>query len=151
MSTDRIEKEIELKAPLGRVWEAITDAQQFGEWFRVKFDKPFAVGEEASGQILHPGYEHLTWRANVVAIEPQTRFAFTWHPYGIDPNVDYSKEEPTLVEFLLNPMEDGSTRLTVIESGFDKVPAHRRDEAFRMNDNGWTQQMKNIGAYVSQG
>lgn len=148
--SDAIRKEIELKAPVGRVWEALTDSAQFGEWFRVKFDRPFTAGEEASGQILHPGYGHLTWRAVIKAIEPKTRFAFTWHPYGIDPKVDYSAEEPTLVEFLLRPLEDGGTHLTLIESGFDKVPAHRREEAFRMNSNGWTQQMKNIEAYVGR-
>lgn len=149
MTTDRIEKQIEMHAPVSRVWKALTDSQQFGEWFRVAMHAPFAVGQEATGQILHPGYEHLTWRAVVVAMEPERRFAFTWHPYGIDENVDYTKEEPTLVEFLLEPTADG-TRLTLIESGFDKVPAYRRDEAFRMNDNGWTQQMKNIEAYVEK-
>lgn len=149
MSTDKIEKQIDLKAPVSRVWAALTDYRQFGEWFRVSMHAPFVVGEEATGQILHPGYEHLTWRAVVVAIEPEKRFAFTWHPYGIDKSVDYSKEEPTLVEFLLEPLADG-TRLTLVESGFDKVPVHRRDEAFRMNDNGWTQQMKNIEAYVEK-
>lgn len=148
--SDVIRKEIALRAPVDRVWEALTDSAQFGEWFRVRFDRPFAVGEEASGQILHPGYEHLRWRAVIRAIEPKSRFAFTWHPYGIDPEMDYSVEEPTLVEFLLRPMEDGGTHLTLIESGFDKVPAHRRDEAFRMNDGGWTQQMKNIEAYVGR-
>ena len=147
--TDRIEKRVELKAPLDRVWNALTDARQFGEWFRVDLKGPFVVGQEAQGQITHPGYEHVTWRATVLAMEPKTRFAFTWLPYAIDPDADYSDEEPTLVEFTLAPHGDG-TRLTLTESGFDKMPAHRRDEAFRMNDGGWAAQMDNIKAYVDR-
>jgi uncharacterized protein YndB with AHSA1/START domain len=147
--TDRIEKTIELKAPLERVWAAVTDARQFGQWFRVNLTNPFVVGEVARGSILHPGYEHLEWKATVVAMEPMRLFAFTWHPYGIDPKVDYSKEEPTRVEFRFEPVGDG-TRLTVVESGFDRVPAHRRDEAFRMNERGWTAQVENIRAHVER-
>lgn len=145
--SDRIEKTIDLKAPIARVWRAVSDHIEFGAWFRVALEAPFAVGQAARGKITYPGYEHLTWTAMVVAIEPPTRLAFTWHPYGVDPDVDYTQEEPTLVEFLLEPAADG-TRLTVVESGFDKVPAHRRDEAFRMNDGGWTQQVQNIKAHV---
>jgi uncharacterized protein YndB with AHSA1/START domain len=145
--TDRIEKIIDLNAPIERVWRAVSDHKEFGTWFRVELEAPFVVGQEATGRITYPGYEHLTWKAKVVAIEPLRRFAFTWPPYGIDPDVDYSKEEPTLVEFLLEPNGAG-TRLTIIESGFDKVPAHRREEAFRMNDGGWTQQAQNIKAHV---
>ena len=145
--SDKIEKTIEIDAPIDRVWRAISDHKSFGTWFRVELEKPFAVGEEAHGKILHPGYEHLVWRAIIVAIEPPNLFAFTWHPYGIDPKVDYSAETPTRVEMRLEPIASG-TRLTVIESGFDKVPAHRREEAFRMNERGWTQQVQNVKAYV---
>jgi uncharacterized protein YndB with AHSA1/START domain len=145
--SDRIEKSVALAAPVDRVWAAITDHAQFGAWFRVALEGPFAVGQEARGRITHAGYEHLVWRAKVVAIEPQHRFAFTWHPYGVDPSIDYSKEQPTLVEFVLTP-EGAGTRLTVTESGFDKLPAHRRDEAFRMNERGWAAQMDNIKAHV---
>jgi len=146
---DRIEKRIELKAPVSRVWRAITDYREFGEWFRVKIESPFIPGQPAQGQILHPGYEHLTWRATIQTIKPETLFSFTWHPYGIDKNIDYSTETPTLVEFKLSPTATG-TLLILTESGFDKVPSHRRLEAFRMNDNGWTQQMKNIEAHVDK-
>lgn len=145
--SDRIEKTIDLRAPVERVWRAVSDHKEFGTWFRVDLEGPFAVGQEARGKITHPGYEHVVWKAKVVAIEPPKRLAFTWHPYGIDPDVDYDQEEPTLVEFKLEPIAAG-TRLTVIESGFDKVPAHRREEAFRMNDGGWAQQVKNIQAHV---
>ena len=145
--TDRIEKTIDLAAPVDRVWRAISDQQAFGTWFKVALEAPFAVGQEARGQITHPGYEHVTWKATVVAIDPPRRFAFTWHPYGIDPDVDYTLEEPTLVEFLLESVATG-TRLTIVESGFDTVPAHRREEAFRMNDGGWSQQVRNIKAHV---
>jgi uncharacterized protein YndB with AHSA1/START domain len=146
--SNAIEKRIELKAPVSRVWRALTDYREFGEWFRVRLEKPFVPGEEAAGQILHPGYEHITWRAVIRAIEPERLFSFTWHPYSVDPNLDYSAEEPTLVEFRLEPTASG-TLLILTESGFDKVPAHRRDEAFRRNDGGWTQQMKNIESHVA--
>ena len=144
-----IEKRIELKAPISRVWRAITDHIQFGEWFRVKLEQPFVPGQTARGQILHPGYEHVTWQAVIQKMEPERIFSFTWHPYAVDPAVDYSREEPTLVEFKLEEIPTG-TRLIVTESGFDKIPADRRLEAFRRNDGGWTQQMKNIENYVTQ-
>ncbi len=147
MSTDRIEKQIEIKAPIARVWRALTNHTEFGEWFRVKLDQPFAPGQPSTGHMTYPGYEHLKWTAAIQKIEPQRLFSFTWKPYAIDPNVDYSNETPTLVEFTLEPTPAG-TLVKVVESGFDKVPAHRRDEAFRMNDKGWAQQMKNIETYV---
>lgn len=145
--TDRIEKTVELKAPIDRVWRALTDPVEFGQWFRTKLEGPFIPGVVTRGRILHPGYEHLTWEATTVRLEPTRLFSFNWHPYAIDPNVDYSKETPTLVEFRLEPIPSG-THLTIVESGFDAVPAHRRDEALRMNDGGWTEQVKNIQAYV---
>lgn len=147
--TDRIEKAIELKASLERVWRALTDADQFGEWFCVKLDGPFVLGEEVVGHILYPGFEHLDWRARVTAIELMTRFVFTWHPYAIDPNVDYSQEPPTTVEFRLEPTADG-VRVTVVESGFDALPPHRREEALPRNERGWTTQAKNIRDYVER-
>jgi uncharacterized protein YndB with AHSA1/START domain len=148
MSNDRIEKRIELKAPVSRVWRALTDYREFGDWFKVKLEGPFVAGKVARGQITHPGYEHVQMQMVVQKIEPELLFSFTWHPYGIDPKVDYSKETPTLVEFRLEKSAVG-TLLEVTESGFDKVPKKRRDEAFRMNDNGWAQQMKNIESYVA--
>ena len=147
MQTDRIEKRIELKAPVSRVWKALTDHQEFGQWFRVKLDGPFVPGQVSTGYITYPGYEHLKWHATVQRIQPERLFSFTWHPYAIDPSVDYSSEEPTLVEFRLEQMA-GGTALTVTESGFDKLPAHRRDQAFRSNDGGWGQQVENIRKHV---
>jgi len=148
--SDRIEKTIDLRAPPARVWKAISDPREFGTWFRVKIEDPFVPGRPAAGQITHPGYEHVRWRVVIQKMEPERLFSFTWHPYGIDPEVDYSKETPTLVEFRLEPIP-GGTRLTVTESGFDEVPAARRAEAYRMNDGGWAQQMKNIEAHVARG
>jgi uncharacterized protein YndB with AHSA1/START domain len=145
---DRIEKRIELKAPVARVWRALTDHREFGEWFRVKIDAPFVPGEVSRGNITYPGYEHLKWEAVVKAMEPERLFSFTWHPYAIDPKLDYSKEPQTLVEFRLEKTAEG-TRLTVTESGFDKIPAGRRPEAFRMNEGGWAEQMKNIERYLA--
>jgi uncharacterized protein YndB with AHSA1/START domain len=147
--TDRIEKRIELKAPVARVWRALTDYREFGEWFRVKIEGPFVAGAVSRGHITYPGYEHLQWEAVVTAIEPERLFSFTWHPYAIDPKMDYSQEPQTLVEFLLEKTAEG-TLLTVTESGFDKIPAARRAEAFMRNEGGWAQQMKNIERYVAE-
>src|SRR3984957_18338947 len=99
--SDRIEKRIELKAPVSRVWRALTDYREFGEWFRVKLDGPFVAGQVSRGNITYPGYEHVRWEAVVQKMEPERLFSFTWHPYAIDPKTDYSKEAPTLVEFRL--------------------------------------------------
>lgn len=144
---DRIEKSIDLSAPLDRVWRALTDFEEFGTWFRVRLDGPFRIGEPSTGYITHPGYEHIRWEAAVIAIEPPRRFAFTWRPYAIDPQLDYSGEPPTTVEFRLQPHGNG-TRLTLTESGFEGVPAYRREEAFRMNEGGWAAQMENIRVHV---
>ncbi|MGB2604030.1 MAG: SRPBCC family protein [Candidatus Sulfotelmatobacter sp.] len=147
---DRIEKRIELKAPISRVWRALTDYQEFGEWFRVKLEGPFVPGQISRGQITHPGYEHVKWEAVVQKMEPERLFSFTWHPYSVDPKQDYSQEPPTLVEFRLEKTGAGGTLLLLTESGFDKIPSGRRAEAFRMNDGGWTQQMRNIESHVAQ-
>lgn len=147
--SDRIEKSIELDAPVERVWRALTDATEFGAWFRVKLDGPFVAGETSRGRITYPGYEHLPWEAKVVAMERPHVFAFEWHPYAVDPDADYSQEPRTLVEFRLEPVLAG-TRLTVTESGFDRVPEQRREEAMRMNDGGWAEQVENIRAHVER-
>ncbi|HEY9140033.1 MAG TPA: SRPBCC family protein [Bryobacteraceae bacterium] len=146
---DRIEKRIELKAPVSRVWRALTNYHEFGEWFRVKLDGPFVPGQVSRGHITYPGYEHVIWEAVVQKMEPERLFSFTWHPYSVEPKTDYSKEESTLVEFRLEKTDTG-TLLLLTESGFDKIPSHRRLEAFRRNDGGWTEQMKNIESHVAQ-
>jgi uncharacterized protein YndB with AHSA1/START domain len=145
-NTNSIEKSIELKAPVSRVWRALIDHREFGTWFHVALEGPFVAGQPAQGRITVPGFDHVM-RVTVQRIEPESYFSFTWHPYALDKSVDYAQETPTLVEFRL-VAKDGGTLLTVTESGFDKLPAHRRDEAFRMNDGGWTQQMQNIRNHV---
>ena len=147
--SDRIEKTVELKAPVSRVWRALTDHHEFGKWFRVQLDGPFAPGQVSRGHITYPGYEHLRWEAVVVKMQPERLFSFSWHPYAIDPNEDYSAESPTLVEFTLEKTATG-TLLRIVESGFDKLPSWRRDEAFRMNDKGWSIQVENIAQHVGQ-
>jgi uncharacterized protein YndB with AHSA1/START domain len=149
MVNDRIEKQIDLKAPVSRVWRALTDYREFGEWFRVKLEGPFVAGQVAGGFITWPGYEHLRMEVVVQKIEPERFFSYTWHPYAIDPKVDYSQETPTLVEFRLEESAKG-TLLKVTESGFDKIPSARRAEAFRMNENGWAQQLGNIESHVAE-
>jgi uncharacterized protein YndB with AHSA1/START domain len=145
---DRIEKSIELNAPVSCVWRALTDYREFGEWFRVKLDAPFEPGKLAQGLITYPGYEHVVWRATIRAIEPEYLFSFTWHPYAVDSAIDYDAEPPTLVEFRFEPTATG-TLLRITETGFDKIPSGRRAEAFRMNDGGWTQQLENIRNHVA--
>lgn len=147
-NTDSIEKRIELKAPPARVWRALTNHVEFGQWFGVKLQQPFVVGQVSRGHILYPGYEHVIMEVVVQAMETEKLFSYTWHPYAVDPKVDYSQEPPTLVEFKLSAVT-GGTLLIVRESGFDRVPAARREEAFRMNDGGWTEQIKNIADYVA--
>lgn len=148
-TTDRIEKEIVLRAPRSRVWRALTDSKEFGAWFRIEFQEPFRPGARVRGRITYPGYEHLTGEFVIEAMEPERRFAYRWHPAAIDPSVDYSKEPMTLVEFTLEDVE-GGTRLRLVESGFDAIPIERRADAFRSNEGGWAIQMTNIQAHLSE-
>lgn len=142
--TDRIERSIVIKAPRERVWRAISDAEEFGTWFGVNLKGiRFEPGQKARGNITYPGYEHIMFEAEIDRVEPQSLLSYRWHPYAVDQSVDYSVEEPTLVTFTLADAADG-TLLTVVESGFDKVPPHRREEAFRMNSRGWDAQLDNI-------
>jgi len=148
MTTDKIHKDIILRAPRSRVWRALTDAEEFGTWFGVKLAGAFVEGERVSGRITHPVYDHLTMEVTVETIQPETLFSYRWHPAAIDPDKDYSGEPTTLVEFRLEDVDDG-TRLTVVESGFDQIPLERREEAFRMNEGGWTAQLQNVERHVS--
>lgn len=147
-TTDRIEKHVVLRAPRARVWRALTDAQEFGTWFRVKLESPFVEGATVRGRITYPGYEHLVFEVTVERIEPERYFAYRWHPAAIDPTVDYSNEPTTLVEFRLEETSDG-TALTIVESGFDRIPLSRRAEAFRTNEGGWSEQARNIERHVT--
>jgi uncharacterized protein YndB with AHSA1/START domain len=147
-STDRIEKTVVLRAPRSRVWRALTSSEEFGTWFGVKLAGPFAPGARIRGTITTPGYDHLTMEMQVERLDPETLFSYRWHPYAIDPQVDYSSEPTTLVEFRLQESPEG-TRLTIVESGFDRLPASRRSEAFRMNDGGWTAQIGNLERHVA--
>jgi uncharacterized protein YndB with AHSA1/START domain len=147
-STDRIERSIDIRAPIARVWRALSDPAEFGAWFGVALSgPPFAAGRSVRGRITHPGYEHLDFEVWIERVEPEARLAFRWHPYAIDPAVDYSGEPTTLVEFELEPTPEG-TRLRVVESGFDALPPARRKDAFGMNSQGWDAQMKNIERHV---
>jgi len=147
-ATDRIEKKTLLRAPRARVWRALTRAEEFGTWFRATFDGEFTPGARVTGRITYPGYEHLTLEIRIEKMDVQRLFSFRWHPYAVDPEADYSREPTTLVEFHLQDAP-GGTLLTVVESGFDAIPAARRAEAFRMNDQGWTEQMTFIEQYVA--
>ena len=147
-STDRIERQVRLDHPCARVWCALTNAREFGQWFGVALTDEFVAGQTVHGRITHPGYEHVPFEAVVETMEPEHHFAFRWHPYAIEVGVDYAKEPRTLVTFTL--VEDGdATVLTVVESGFDPIPASRRAKAFEMDAKGWAGQMKSIEKYLA--
>jgi uncharacterized protein YndB with AHSA1/START domain len=157
---DRIEKKILLKAPIARVWSAISDSKQFGTWFGVAFDGPFVAGQKLEGRIvptkvdpevaaMQKDYEGMPFDVIVDRIEPERLFSFRWHPYAAEKDHDYSKEERTLVTFELEAVE-GGTLLRVTESGFDKVPLERRAKAFTMNEGGWEAQTRLVQKYVER-
>lgn len=148
-STDRIEKQVMLKASPARVWRALTNSEEFGAWFRVKLEGPFEVGRWVGGNITYSGYELLRMEVLTVTMEPEKCFAFRWHPYAVEVGKDYSHEPTTLVQFELQPVSDG-TRLLISESGFDQLPPERRQIAFRANEGGWSSQAKNITAYLGE-
>lgn len=146
--SDRIQKTILLRAPRARVWRALTDAAEFGAWFRVELEGAFAVGQRVRGKITYPGYQHLVMDVTVERMDEQRLFSFRWHPAAVEAGVDYSNEPTTLVEFRLEEVAEG-TSLTVVESGFDRIPPARRAEAFRMNSEGWEIQMQNVLRHVA--
>ena len=145
--SDRIEKSMELKAPIERVWRALTDHREFGTWFKVRLDQPFEPGRPSTGQMTYPGFEHLPWEAQVEAMDEPRYFAFRWPPFYGEIEEDTSADPWTLVEFRLEAIPTG-TRLTLTESGFDALPEGRRGIAFRGNEGGWEEQMRNIQSHV---
>ena len=159
MGTDRIEKQVVLRAPMDRVWRAISDSEEFGRWFGVRIDGPFVAGDSVTATIIgttvdeevaemqrpHVGAK-ATWQ--VVAVEPPRRLAYRWHPFAVEPDVDYADEPTTLVEFTLSPTTDG-VLLTIVESGFDAIPAARRSAAFEANSGGWAKQVELVRKYLA--
>jgi len=146
-TTDRIEKQVQLRAPRSRVWRAITDSKEFGAWFQCVFTEPFRPGARLPMRITYPGYEHLKMEIVIEKMEPERLFSYRWHPHAVDLEADYSKEPMTLVEFTLEESQ-GGTLLKVVESGFDGIPIARRAEALKGNDGGWKQQMVAIDEYL---
>jgi uncharacterized protein YndB with AHSA1/START domain len=160
MSTDRIEKKVLLRAPIARIWRAISDAKEFGSWFGVKFDTPFTPGAKLRGVVVpttvneevakaQKPYEGKPFEITVEQMEPERLFSFRWHPYAVEPGVDYSHEPTTLVAFALEKTADG-IMLTITESGFDQIPLARRAKAFSANEGGWSKQVELIEAYLVQ-
>jgi uncharacterized protein YndB with AHSA1/START domain len=147
-TTDRIEKHFEVSAKRSRVWRAISSSAEFGTWFRMELDRPFTPGATVFGRLTIPGYEHVTLEIQIEKVEPEGYFSYRWHPYAMDPAIDYTAEPTTLVEFRLEETVVG-TAITITESGFDRLPASRRAEAFRMNEAGWAGQSKRLASYVS--
>jgi len=149
--SDRIERNIHIAAPRSRVWRALSDAEEFGRWFGADLrGQQFAPGQRARGPITIEGYRHVQFDVVVERMEPQRLLSWRWHPYAVDPKVDYGREEPTLVTFTLEDAA-GGTLLKVAETGFDKVPPERRFEAFRMNDGGWEAQLQNVQRHAAAG
>ena len=145
-STDRIEKTTVLRATQNRVWRALTDHAQFASWFGITLNEPFTLGRTVTGQLTMRG-QTFSIEFTIDRIDPEKLFSYRWHPYAIDAKVDYSVEPMTLVEFHLKTVPDG-TDLTVIETGFDRIPEHRRAEAYRMNTGGWESQIEKFRRYV---
>jgi len=151
LANDRIEKRIVLAASRARVWRALSDAGEFGQWFRVRLEGAFHAGTTIVGQITYPGYEHLKVEMQIVELVPERYFSYRWRPNAIDPNKDYSAEPMTLVEFTLEDAPEApGTLLTIVESGFSRIPTERRAEAFRNNASGWSAQLENIERHVTQ-
>ena len=146
--TDRIEKTVILRAPRSRVWRALARADEFGAWFGLALEGTFTPGARLTGRLTTPGHEHLTLEITVERVEPEHLFSYRWHPYAFEPGVDYTGEPTTLVEFHLADVAEG-TQLTVVESGFDRIPPERRATAFRMNEQGWDEQLTHIARYVA--
>jgi len=157
---DRIEKKVVLRAPLPRVWRAISDVKEFGTWFGVSFDGPFEPGKRLKGRLvptqvdpevakMQEPYRGFTFDIVVEAVDPMSRLSFHWHPSPVEPGADYSKEPMTLVSFDLREVP-GGTELTVTESGFDRIPLERRAKAFRGNEEGWEKQTTLIASYLAR-
>lgn len=144
---DKIEKTVDLAAPVSRVWRALTDHEEFGQWFRVRLDGPFRVGETTTGNITYPGHERVEWVSVTERMEPERLFVFSWPPSAVDPDTAYADDAKVVVEFRLQPLESG-TRLTITESGFLQFPESKRLEILRSNAEGWNIQAKNVADYV---
>jgi uncharacterized protein YndB with AHSA1/START domain len=147
-STNRIEKLVSLDVQRSHVWRGLTDVSQFNAWFGSALTGEFTPGAEVSGTLTFRGFEHVTITVWIETMEPERFFSFRWHPYAIEPGVDYSAEPTTLVSFTLEDVA-GGTRLTIVESGFDAIPESRRAKAFSMNSSGWSGQAENIRKFLA--
>lgn len=148
VTADRIEKIVALDAPRSRVWRALTTVEQFNQWFGVGLTSPFEEGAEVTGLLQSKTYGDVQMHIWIESLRPESYFAFRWHPFALEKDVDYTAEPTTLVSFTLEDA-DGGTRLTIVESGFDAIPESRRARAFAANRGGWDAQAKRIAAYLA--
>jgi len=160
MPTDRIEKTILLRAPLKRVWRALSDSTEFGKWFGMRFNAPFAPGATMTAVIvpttvnqevakMQKPYEGISFEIKIEQMQAERLFSFRWHPGAVEPGIDYASEPTTLVVFTLEKAP-GGVQLTVTESGFDQIPLARRAKAFSANEGGWTLVIKLIEEYLAK-
>lgn len=160
MTTDRIEKQILLRAPRERVWHAIADSTQFGKWFGVSVQGPFVQGQRVSGRIVPTSVDpevakmQEPWTGMacdfyIERVEPMSRLSFRWHPGGEEVSPDAPQDQMTTVTFELKD-EPGGVLLTITETGFDRVPLERRAKAFADNEGGWEMQTRLIEKYLAQ-
>lgn len=145
---NKIVKKVHLNASVSRVWRALSDHLEFGQWFRVSLDGPFERGKISTGSMTYPGYEHYPWRAIVEKLEPERLLSFRWHDFDESSKVDVAQQPTTLVEFELEPWA-GGTLLTITESGFEALSDHRRLKVLRDNTEGWNIQAENIATHIS--
>ena len=148
-SQDKSEKVVDIQAPVSRVWQAITDHEQFGEWFFVRLDQPFEVGKVTTGQVTYPGHEDMKWTSTTEVLEHESLFVFSWPPGDMDPDTEYGEDAKVFVEFKFEATDQG-TRLTITESGFLQFPEPKRLEILRGNTEGWNIQAENISNYVTK-
>jgi uncharacterized protein YndB with AHSA1/START domain len=160
MSTDQIEKKVLLRAPRERVWRALSDSTEFGTWFGMRFNGPFAPGATMRGVIVpttvnaevasaQKPYEGTAFEITIEQMEPERLFSFRWHPGAVERGIDYSVEPTTLVVFVLEEAPEG-IMLTITESGFDRIPPARRAKAFAQNEQGWSMVVKLIEEHLAQ-
>jgi uncharacterized protein YndB with AHSA1/START domain len=146
----RIDRTIEIHAPPERVWRALTDPRELSAWFQVTIEGGIAAGQEVWMTSAHPEHQGQRFQVLFKELTPPTRFVWQWCPGAMDPKVDYSREPRTTLTFTLQP-SPGGTRLSVAETGFERISLARRAKVYVDNSQGWTEVLGWIGKHVEAG